>query len=86
MVNNAGFSAKKPAWEIEENDWNRIVDTGLKGVFFCSQIVGTIMRSRNYGKIINLSSTFSRSFVVGQSVYATVKAGVSHLTPIFAEL
>ena len=42
------------------------------------------MRQRGYGKIINLSSTFSRSIVKGRSVYAGIKAGVSHLTEALA--
>ena len=43
------------------------MDTGPKGVFFCSQILGSAMRDRGYGKIINLSSTLSRGVVPGAS-------------------
>ena len=42
------------------------------------------MREQGYGKIINLSSTFSRSVVPGRSVYAGIKAGVNHLTEALA--
>jgi len=84
LVNNAGFTVTKMAWDIDDNEWDLMVDTGLKGLFFCCQILGSIMRDQNYGKIINLSSTFSRSFVPGRSVYAAVKAGVSHLTEALA--
>lgn len=84
LVNNAGFTVTKPAWEVTEDEWNLMIDTGFKGLFFCCQIIGSIMRPRGYGKIINLSSTFSRSIVKGRSVYGGIKAGVSHLTEALA--
>ncbi len=84
LINNAGFTVTKMAWDITDNEWDLMVDTGLKGLFFCCQILGSIMMAQNYGKIINLSSTFSRSSVPGRSVYAAVKAGVSHLTEALA--
>ena len=37
MVNNAGIRIRKPALEITEEDWDAVVDTNLKGVFFCAQ-------------------------------------------------
>lgn len=84
LVNNAGFAVTKPTWEITEKDWDDMVDIGLKGLFFCCQIIGSIMGEKKYGKIINMSSTFSRSSIIGRSVYAAVKAGVSHLTEVLA--
>lgn len=84
LVNNAGFAVTKPAWDVTEDEWNLMTDTGFKGLFFSCQIIGSIMRQRGYGKIINLSSTFSRSIVKGRSVYAGIKAGVSHLTEALA--
>ncbi len=84
LVNNAGFTVTKPAWEVTEDEWNLMMDTGFKGLFFCCQIIGSSMRQRGYGKIINLSSTFSRSIIKGRSVYGGIKAGVSHLTEALA--
>jgi len=84
LVNAAGFTVTKPAWEMAEEEWDRMVDTGFKGLFFCCQIVGSAMRTRGYGKIINLSSTFSRSIIRGRSVYGGIKAGVTHLTEALA--
>ena len=63
LVNNAAVSVNRDAWEISEEDWESVMDTGPKGVFFCSQILGSAMRDRGYGKIINLSSTLSRGVV-----------------------
>lgn len=84
LVNAAGYTVTKPAWDITEEDWDQTVDVSFKGLFFCCQILGSIMRDQNYGKIINLSSTFSRSTLTTRSIYAGVKAGVSHLTESLA--
>jgi 2-deoxy-D-gluconate 3-dehydrogenase len=84
LVNAAGFTVTKPAWDVDEEEWDRMADTGFKGLFFSCQIIGSIMRQRGYGKILNLSSTFSRSTIKGRSVYAGIKAGVSHLTEALA--
>jgi NAD(P)-dependent dehydrogenase (short-subunit alcohol dehydrogenase family) len=84
LVNAAGFTVTKPAWEMTEDDWDRMVDTGFKGLFFCCQILGAPMRKSGYGKIINLSSTFSRSIIKGRAVYGGIKAGVTHLTEALA--
>ena len=84
LVNSAGYKVRKMAWDVGEDDWDAMLDTGLKGLYFCCQAIGSIMRDRQYGKIVNLSSTFSRSSSMGQSVYGTVKAGVSRLTELLA--
>lgn len=84
LVNNAGYAVTKMANETTENDWDTMLDTGLKGVFFCSKIIGSIMSEKQYGKIINLGSTFSHSTIPGRSVYAALKAGLCHLTESLA--
>jgi NAD(P)-dependent dehydrogenase (short-subunit alcohol dehydrogenase family) len=80
LVNNAAVSVNRSAWEIASDEWDRVMDTGPKGVFFCSQVFGSLMRAKGYGKIINLSSTLSQGVVPGASVYATSKAAITHLT------
>jgi NAD(P)-dependent dehydrogenase (short-subunit alcohol dehydrogenase family) len=80
LVNCAGFGFTKPALEITEQDWDQVLDVHAKGTFFVSQFMGKRMIARKYGKIINLSSTWSTSTDVGKSVYGLAKAGVSYLT------
>jgi NAD(P)-dependent dehydrogenase (short-subunit alcohol dehydrogenase family) len=80
LVNCAGFGFTKPALDVTERDWDRVVDLHVKATFFCSQFLGRLMIDRAYGKIINLSSTWSGSTDVGKSVYGFAKAGVSYLT------
>jgi 2-deoxy-D-gluconate 3-dehydrogenase len=80
LVNNAGFGFTKPATEVTESDWDRVIDLQVKGTFFCSQGLGRLMMERGYGKIINLSSTWSASTDAGKSVYGMAKAAVTYLT------
>jgi len=84
LVNNAAVIIRKPAEEFTEEDWNTIMSTNLKGVFFCSQLVGREMIKNKKGKIINISSVVSQIAQEGRSVYAIAKAGVSHLTRALA--
>ena len=80
LVNCAGFSFTKDALDVTEEDWDKVLDVHVKGTFFCSQKMGRLMITRGYGKIINLSSTWSTSTDVGKSVYGLAKAAVSQLT------
>lgn len=80
LVNNAGFGFTKPIAEVTEQDWETMFDTHVKGAFFCSQQIGALMIERGYGKIINMSSTWSVATQAGKTVYCAAKAAVSHLT------
>lgn len=80
LVNNAGFGFTKPALEVSEEDWDRLIDTHMKGTFFCCQQLGAAMIERGYGKIINLSSAWAASSDAGKNAYCAAKAGISHLT------
>jgi 2-deoxy-D-gluconate 3-dehydrogenase len=80
LINNAGSAFTKPALDVTEDDWHRVLDLHAKGTFFCSQWIGKLMTERKYGKIINLSSTWSASTDAGKSVYGAAKASVSYLT------
>jgi NAD(P)-dependent dehydrogenase (short-subunit alcohol dehydrogenase family) len=80
LVNCAGFGFTKSALDTTEEDWDRVLDTQAKGTFFCCQFMGKLMIERGYGKIINLSSTWSTSTDMGKSVYGVAKAGISYMT------
>jgi len=84
LVNNAGVIVRKPAEETTREDYDRIMNTNLRGVFFCCQIVGKEMIKQKKGKIINISSDASQRAMPERSVYAASKAGVSHLTRCLA--
>jgi len=84
LVNNAAVMIRKPLEDFEENEWDTILNTNLRGLFLCCQLVGREMIKRKKGKIINISSVLSQVVQSGRGVYATAKAGVSHLTRALA--
>jgi len=84
LVNNAAVMIRKPLEDFEENEWDTILNTNLRGLFLCCQSVGREMIKRKKGKIINISSVLSQMVQSGRGVYATGKAGVSHLTRALA--
>jgi len=84
LVNNAGVIVRKPAEEITEEEWDYIMNTNLRGLFFCCQLVGKEMMRSKKGKIVNISSVIAQVVQPRRSVYAVSKAGVSHLTRALA--
>lgn len=80
LVNNAGVVIRKPAEEFPEEDWDRLMDVNLKGVFYCCQAAGREMIKQEKGKIINISSNISARVQVNRTAYATSKAGLNHMT------
>jgi 2-deoxy-D-gluconate 3-dehydrogenase len=84
LVNNAGINVPKQALDVTEDDWDRVVDVNLKGVFFCAQAVGREMVRRGSGKIVNIAS---QNGVVGyhdRAAHCSSKAGVVNLTRVLA--
>jgi len=85
LVNNAGMNIRKPAVEVQEEDWDRVLDTDLKGVFFCAQAVGRHMIERGQGgKIINVASQIGLVAYYSRAAYCAAKAGVINLTRALA--
>jgi NAD(P)-dependent dehydrogenase (short-subunit alcohol dehydrogenase family) len=81
-INNAGISIQKPAEEMPEADYDKIIDINLKGVFLCSQAAARIMIPQKSGSIINIASMSGIAVNVPQkqAIYNTSKAGVAMLT------
>ena len=81
LVNNAGTNRPTPVLDLTEDTWNLILDTNLKGLFFCTQAVARHMVKQKSGKIINISSTASMGAnEPGQAAYAASKTGVNAFT------
>ncbi|WP_042351362.1 SDR family NAD(P)-dependent oxidoreductase [Bacillus massiliigorillae] len=85
LINNAGVGVTKFALEVTEEDWDRVVDTNLKGVFFCAQAVAKVMKEQKYGKIINVSSLAGMKGSNAMAPYCASKAGVINLTRALAK-
>ena len=87
LVNNAGIYQPKPASEITEEDWNKMIDIDLKGVFLCAQRAAKEMAKNKWGRIINIASIASGGVGVGISGgahYTAAKGGVIGLTETLA--
>ena len=86
LVNNAGLIRPQALDEITERDWDDIVDVNLKSAFLVTQAVVGGMRTRQWGRIINLSSVAAQTGGVVGPHYAAAKAGVFGLTHSYAAL
>jgi NAD(P)-dependent dehydrogenase (short-subunit alcohol dehydrogenase family) len=84
LVNNAGVNLRVPVLEFPEDDWDRILDTNLKGYFLVAQAVVPQMIERGYGKVINMSSILGAVGLPNQAAYAASKGGVDQLTKVMA--
>jgi len=85
LVNNAGMNIRKPALEVLWDDWNKILDTNLRGSFFVAQAVAKRMVPRNYGRIINVGSVTSVAGYAGLGPYGASRGGVRQLTMSLAD-
>ena len=84
LVNNAGITVRQAALDVTEEAWDAIMDTNLKGLFFCCQAVGRGMIERRGGKIINMASVNAVTGWPRRLVYSATKAAVVHLTHVLA--
>ncbi|GAF84901.1 unnamed protein product, partial [marine sediment metagenome] len=84
LINNAGTIVRSPFLQVEEDDWDRVIDTNLKGPYLCSQAVARIMVGRKRGNIINIASTNGLWGMTGRISYSVSKAGVIMLTRVLA--
>lgn len=84
LVNNAGVAGAGPSETFPEEDWDRIVDTNLKGTFLCARAVGRHMLTRRAGKIINVSSVAGLGGFPKRAAYGASKAAVLTLTKVLA--
>lgn len=81
LVNSAGATIKKPSVDLTEDEWDRVVDTNLKALFFACQAAAKIMISRGAGgKIINIASLASFVGLNEVAAYCASKGGVLALT------
>jgi NAD(P)-dependent dehydrogenase (short-subunit alcohol dehydrogenase family) len=84
LVNVAGGAEIKQVIDMEESDWDRIIDMNLKSVFLCSQAVLPTMLKQRYGKIVSISSIYGFTGNATRSSYAAAKAGVAVFTKSLA--
>jgi len=84
LVNNAAIIILAPLVEHSEEDWDRIIDTNLKGYYLCSQAVGRRMVGQKKGNMINIAGAAAITAVQGIGSYCIAKAGVAMLSKVLA--
>jgi NAD(P)-dependent dehydrogenase (short-subunit alcohol dehydrogenase family) len=84
LVNAAGRTKRTPFLEVEESEWNTIMETNLTGAYRVSQVFGRHMVERNYGRIINIASLTSFVGLFEVAAYGASKSGLASLTRTLA--
>lgn len=85
LLNNAGCNIRKPALDVQWEDWNTILDTNLRGMFFMTQHVVESMLPRKNGRVINIGSVTSVFGYAGLGPYCASRGGVKQLTMSMAD-
>lgn len=85
LVNNAGIAYQGTIEDMEEKDWDKVINVNLKGTFLCSKTVIKLMKRQRSGKIVNIASFAGKigGLTVGAN-YAASKAGVICFTKSLA--
>ncbi|MDR0335548.1 MAG: 3-oxoacyl-ACP reductase FabG [Planctomycetaceae bacterium] len=84
LINNAGLEIRHPSTEYTEEIFDRILDTNLKGAFFCARRALLTMQAAGWGRIINISSVHEIRPTGNRSPYSISKAGLEMMTREFA--
>lgn len=86
MINNAGIAGPTvPSWEYPIDEWQRVINIDLNGVFYCCRAVVPHMRSRKFGRIVNVASIAGKEGNPNAAAYSAAKAGVIALTKSVAK-
>jgi 2-dehydro-3-deoxy-L-rhamnonate dehydrogenase (NAD+) len=86
LVNNAGITGRDaPLWETTDEDWEKVLDLNLTGVFYCCRAVVSHMRERRSGAIVNVASISGKEGNPNMIPYSVSKAGVICLTKALAK-
>jgi len=81
LINNAGVTLTKPFLDLSETEWDRQLDTNLKGAFLVAQATAKLMRDQGSGgAIVNIASILGLRVAAQIAAYLTSKAGIVHLT------
>lgn len=86
LINNAAAGFATPAVETTDEQWERVIDTNVNGVFYVAREVGKVMLAQGYGKIINIGSFHCQVTMNGlpRSGYSTAKGAVYMMTKALA--
>jgi NAD(P)-dependent dehydrogenase (short-subunit alcohol dehydrogenase family) len=84
LVNNAGINIRGPIEQLQEDDWDNVIDTNLKGPWLCCREVAGHMKRQKWGRVVNVSSMLGEISLPGRTPYASSKGGLTMLTKTLA--
>ena len=85
LINNAGIAQEKLFTQITDEDWNKMIQTNLNSVFYCTQEVVPYMLEKQAGSIINISSIWGVTGGSCEVHYSVTKAGIDGMTKALAK-
>lgn len=85
LINNAGIAQEKLFTQITDDDWNKMIQTNLNSVFYCTQEAVAYMIARQEGAIINISSIWGVTGGSCEVHYSVAKAGIDGMTKALAK-
>ncbi len=84
LVNNAGITRDNLMMRMSSNEWDAVIDTNLRSVYYCTKAVLRTMLRNKWGRIISISSVVGLTGNAGQANYAAAKAGIIGFTKSIA--
>jgi NAD(P)-dependent dehydrogenase (short-subunit alcohol dehydrogenase family) len=84
LCNDAGVEQNRPITGTSEEEWDKILDTNLKGVFLTSKFAFPYLTKSKTGAIVNIASQLAEAALPGRAAYCASKAGVVMLTKVLA--
>lgn len=85
LVNNAGITKDGLLIRMSDDDFNQVIDTNLRGAFYCMRAASKLMMKKRYGRIVTISSVVGLMGNAGQVNYSASKAGVIGMTKSLAK-
>ena len=80
LVNNAGITVDKTFENMSRDDWDKVMDVNLGGVFNCTHAFFDDLKDADHGRLVNISSVVGQQGNYGQANYATTKSGLFGFT------
>jgi NAD(P)-dependent dehydrogenase (short-subunit alcohol dehydrogenase family) len=84
LVNNAGINIRGPIQQLEEDEFDRVIATNLKGPWLCCRAAAEPMRRQKWGRVINVSSTLGEVGLADRTPYCSSKGGLTLMTRTLA--
>lgn len=84
LLNSVGANKRIPSLEVEDKDWDFIIDLNLRGTWHTCQMVGRVMKDQRYGRIINIASIVASVSAHEAAPYCAAKGGVVQITRCLA--